>query len=287
MNVTLLDGPIGTELDARGVPTPLPFWSASAIDDAPGILANIHQDYASAGAVVHTANTFRTRRRTVGPTWREWTNRAVQIARHSVGPSHQVAGSLAPLEDCYRPDRSPGKASYEEHLEMAGQLAQAGCDIILCETFPHGVEAITAVEAAMTTGCPVWIALTAGPDADLLSPIEMRRIAKRCVAAGVSAVLVNCTPASATLRYVDALTDASLGVPVGAYANAGRADEKMGWSADNQSKPFEAAANYLSYAQKWIDRGATIVGGCCGTGPHHITAISQWLDSEGLTKHVG
>lgn len=278
MSVTLLDGPIGTELNIRGVATPLPFWSAPAIIEAPETLASIHRDYASAGATVHTTNTFRTRRRTVGRRWREWTNRAVQITREALDRSHRVAGSLAPLEDCYRPDLSPGKAAYAEHREMADQLAQAGCDLILCETFAHGEEAISAVKAAMTTNLPVWVALTAGPDGDLLSPTEMQRIAARCVGVGASAVLVNCTPPSATHRYVAKLNEASWDVPIGAYANAGRTDEKIGWHTDQPPDPSRAAAAYLTHVQQWIELGTSIIGGCCGTGPHHIAAISRWLE---------
>jgi len=56
----ILDGALGTELARRGVPTPLPLWSAAAIDSAPQVLSAIHRDYAEAGATVHTANTFRT-----------------------------------------------------------------------------------------------------------------------------------------------------------------------------------------------------------------------------------
>ena len=50
--IVLLDGPVGTELAARGVATPPPLWSAAAIDAAPDVLAAIHRDYAAAGATV-------------------------------------------------------------------------------------------------------------------------------------------------------------------------------------------------------------------------------------------
>lgn len=35
-------------------------------------------------------------------------------------------------------------------------------------------------------------------------------------------------------------------------------------------------AGYLGWVQSWVDAGATIVGGCCGIGPEHIAAISDW-----------
>src|SRR5579883_1481352 len=99
----VLDGPLGTELARRGVATPAPAWSAHALDVAPEVVAAIHRDYVAAGATVHTTNTFRTKRRSVGDRWEELLKRAVRIARESVGEL-RVAGSIAPLEDCYRPD---------------------------------------------------------------------------------------------------------------------------------------------------------------------------------------
>lgn len=56
--ITLLDGPLGTELEARGVPPVRDCWSAEAIETAPDMITAIHRDYAQKGCVVHTTNTF-------------------------------------------------------------------------------------------------------------------------------------------------------------------------------------------------------------------------------------
>ena len=269
-SLIVLDGPIGTELHARGIPTDLPLWSASAIETAPDVLAKIHSDYATAGATVHTANTFRTQRRTMGERWREFTVRAVKIARSSVPTSHRVAGSLAPLEDCYQPDRSPQHPE-AEHLEMAEALAGAGCDLILCETFPHAGEAISAVKQSVRTGIETWLSLTAGPDGNLMSPAVMLETAKAAIDLGANAVLVNCTPAIETRRFIQAFANGKLSVPFGAYANAGSADEAIGWSS-----PIDPAVEaYQQLALQWIESGASIIGGCCGTTPMHIEALSR------------
>ncbi|MDB4809783.1 homocysteine S-methyltransferase family protein, partial [bacterium] len=82
--ITLLDGPMGTELAARGVCVDNEQWSAVAIDSAPNVVSEIHRDYIVAGATIHTANTFRTRRRQVGSNWRRLTERAVAIAQKEV-----------------------------------------------------------------------------------------------------------------------------------------------------------------------------------------------------------
>ncbi|TWT82715.1 Homocysteine S-methyltransferase [Planctomycetes bacterium CA13] len=271
-SIVLLDGPIGTQLSCRGVAVDLPSWSARAINTAPEILSQIHRDYADAGAVVHTANTFRTRHRTVGNNWRELTAKAVEIARHSVPIGHRIAGSLAPIFDCYRPDLSPSHPR-NEHAEMAIELASAGCDLVLCETFPHVGEAIVAVDESVKTGLETWVAFTAGPNADLLSPYEMAEGARCAVDAGAATVLVNCTSAAQTTPFVKSLAGAKLNVPIGAYANAGPAEDCLGFA--NVSE--HGIKQYCDFALQWIELGATLIGGCCGTGPMHIRAIRDRL----------
>ena len=266
--ITILDGPVGSLLADLGVPTPPPLWSAAALVSAPGAVRRIHEAYASAGACVHTANTFRTKARQAGAAWEDLTRLAVELARAAVPAGHQVAGSLSPLEDCYRPDLSPADPR-PEHRDMARALAAAGADLILCETFPHVGEALVAVEEAAATGLPVWLALTAGPDGSLLSPRAIGEGAAAAVDRGASAVLVNCTAAGLTLPYVEQL--AAAGVPFGAYANAGRPEDGIGWGARDEA----AVARYVAFARTWIEAGATLVGSCCGTAPEHVAGLAR------------
>ncbi len=242
-------------------------WSAYAIDSAPQEIAAIHRDYASAGATVHTANTFRTKHRSVGDEWERMATEAVRIARTAVPAAHRVAGSIAPLEDCYRPDLSPAEGGRLAHRELAEVLAAAGVDILLCETFAHVGEAIVAVEESVRTGVETWLALTAGPEANLLDPSEMAAAARRAVEAGAAAVLVNCTPARQTVAFVQSIAAENVRVPIGAYANAGR----IGW----QSNDPVHLRTYSAEAQRWIDAGATLIGGCCGTTPAQIASIAM------------
>ena len=268
--VTILDGPMGTELLARGVETPLPAWSAAALETAPDTVAAIHRDYATAGATVHTANTFRTKRRQLGARWEPLARLAVRIARDAVPPGQRIAGSIAPLEDCYRADRAPPEAvARPEHRELAFVLADAGVDLLLCETFPEAGEALVAVEEAVATGRETWLSLTAGPQGDLFDPANLARAAAAAVERGAAAVLVNCVGVAHIEPFVEAL--ATVGAPFGAYANAGTPEEKMGWSSP---APPGAPEAYADAAARWVGRGATIVGGCCGTSPAHTRALA-------------
>jgi S-methylmethionine-dependent homocysteine/selenocysteine methylase len=104
----------------------------------------------------------------------------------------------------------------------------------------------------------------------------MRDAAAACVRAGARAVLVNCTPATRTLAFLQAI--ATLDVPFGAYANAGDASEGLGWIAGAGA----AAEAYAVHARSWIAAGATVVGGCCGTGPEHVAALAQAVTARGV-----
>ncbi|MGH7680972.1 MAG: homocysteine S-methyltransferase family protein, partial [Candidatus Eiseniibacteriota bacterium] len=115
--IVLLDGALGTELERRGVSTRLPLWSAHAVWDAPDRVREIHEEYARAGADILTAATFRTTPRAVasarasgvpgaGLDAAALTRAAIALAaeaRSRAGASREilVAGSMAPLEDCY------------------------------------------------------------------------------------------------------------------------------------------------------------------------------------------
>jgi S-methylmethionine-dependent homocysteine/selenocysteine methylase len=261
----ILDGAMGSELGRRGVDTATPMWSARALLDGEQTVAAIHRDYAAAGATIHRTNTFRTRARTAGARWAELAGRAVALARGAVPATHRVAGSLGPVEDCWEPMRAPARAeALREHRALAEVLVESGVDLLIAETFAAPHEALAAVEACVSTGRETWIALTGGPDGDLLSPAAMAATARDCLSAGAARVLVNCVAAERTLPYVEAL--ARLGAPCGAYANAAR------WNG-----PFASPEAYLAFARGWAAAGATVIGSCCGTGPAHVAALARGL----------
>ena len=272
---TLLDGAVGTELARRGVATPAPLWSAAAIVEAPEVLRAIHRDYAAAGATVHTAATFRTAPWAMAAAGLEaeaasWTRRAVQLVRSSVPGHHRVAGSLAPLADCYRPDlRPPLDRCRREHARTAELLADSGVDLILCETFPDPDEARVALDAALATGLPAWLSVTLGPLEPLLDAAAARETLAAGARAGAAAVLVNCSPRVAIEAILPSLMD--LGVPVGAYPNVGHPDPAVGWRSEGTAGPAAVAVQ----ARRWVDEGLAIVGGCCGCGPQHISAMAE------------
>jgi S-methylmethionine-dependent homocysteine/selenocysteine methylase len=286
--VVLLDGAMGSLLASRGVCVTGPAWSARALLEAPEAVASVHREYVSAGATVHTANSFRATdtalaewKKVGGPTIDTATllRQAFEIARASVPATQRIAASLAPLRDCYEPEVDPVAARLR-HRKQLKSLSVEAPDLILCETFANGAEVVVAVEEANHLGLPVWAALTMGPRGDLQSLAGLREAASRARDAGAEAVLLNCSPAVSALETFEAVRSAGVS---GIYANAGTDADRLGHLVDwGEPEPRSAevevrAERYADLALAWIVAGAEIVGGCCGTTPAHIAAIRARL----------
>jgi len=280
--VIVLDGATGTELQRRGVPTPLPLWTADAAVRAADTLRQIHTDYLQAGADIVTANTFRTAPYTMRKLGRseseavELTQRSVAVARQACAAfgGGLVAGCMAPLEDCFHPERVPPRdVLLREHAVHAQHLLAAGVDILLVETMGTAREAHDAAEAALETGLPVLVSLVLDPrgDGDPLSGEDLEVAWAHIRALPVAGLLVNCAPAHVVTAALERMQWGDETRPLGAYANFGVQNDTDGWTPDTTTPAHE----YGRVARTWCGLGARIVGGCCGTTPDHIRAISR------------
>jgi S-methylmethionine-dependent homocysteine/selenocysteine methylase len=267
----ILDGATGTELERRGIPSELPLWSARGLIEAPETVLAIHRAYAAAGAQALTANTFRTQRRTLdhagqGHRARELTTRAVALAREAAAEGGLfVLGSAPPLEDCFHPERVPDDATLaREHAEHARNLVEGGADAVLVETINTIREAVAAVRAARDGGAAVLASFCSRSGARLLSGEPLAEAIDAVAPFAPLAVGVNCLPTGAVAPCLEVLRRA--GLPFLVYANLIGADEQL------------SAQEYARCGRGWIEAGASIVGGCCGTRPEHIWAL--WGDAD-------
>ena len=137
----ILDGAIGTELERRGYASTLPLWTSPANIERPDLVAAVHQEYMDAGATIITANTFRSTYYTYlkaghsSQECEEACRAGIDIASKVVSGKALLAASLAPLEDCYRPDDTPPEDVIEEyHTKQVQLLASCNPDLILAET---------------------------------------------------------------------------------------------------------------------------------------------------------
>ena len=274
----LLNAATGTELQRRGADTRLPLWSARALVESPELVSAIHKDEVAAGAEVLTANTFRTHRRTLekaglGGRSRELTLLAVGLAREAAegaGREVFVAGSLSPLEDCYRPDLVPEDEALErEHRDQAESLAAAGVDAILLETHNTVRELVAAARTARATGLPFVASMVTDGTGRLLSGETIGDAARGLLPLGLDAISINCVPARHLASDLGRLAAAAPGVPLGAYGNLGLPEDESGWTFADELSPQAYAAE----ARRWLAIGARLVGGCCGTTPAHTAAL--------------
>lgn len=273
----LMDGATGTELERRGVETSSAIWSALASFDTPSLLLTIHREYLEAGAEMITANTFRSQRRAMekvgrGADAERLTRTAVALAQKAVQESGRrafVAGSMAPLEDCYSPELVPPDEELErEHAEMARSLAAAEVDLLLVETMNTVREAVAAAKAAKATGLPFGVSFVCRIDGRLLSGESIAEAVRGVEGLQPNFFSVNCTPAQSLGIALAELRAASDG-PLSAYGNNGHTDDFADWEENEEVGPED----YAGLVSTWHQAGASLLGGCCGTTPEHIAAI--------------
>jgi S-methylmethionine-dependent homocysteine/selenocysteine methylase len=278
--IVILDGAMGTELFRRGIKTRLPIWSAQALIENPELVRNIHSDYIHAGAEIITTNTFRTTHRALGKKGfshraKELTQLAVNLAKEarneSANESVWIAGSVAPLEDCYEPDLIPdSETAFREHSEFISWLVEAGVDLILIETMNTIQETIAATRAAEKHRLPIFISWTCASDGKILSGENIEEAVRLLEPYNPAAFLINCTPSKDIPPALRAMRNATR-IPIGAYANVGKAEPIFGWEFTRELD----SSNYANEALIWIREGAKIVGGCCGTTPEYISELKR------------
>ncbi|MBA7562587.1 Homocysteine S-methyltransferase [subsurface metagenome] len=271
--VLVLDGAMGTEIDRRGGDVSLPLWSSRALETAPQMVRSIHQDYVSAGARIITANTFRTTTYTYQRAGfaeaaarlkaARATGTAVQLALEAAHGRALVAGSLAPLGDCYTPEDYPGPDNARHnYTEQANRLAQAGVDLFLLETHITLEEALAALMAATATGLPVWVSFLVDDRCQLPGGHSLQDAVQAVENGGAAAILVNCVTLPVAAKAAEFLPKATR-LPAGIYANAGHSQPSPAGALTATYSDNE----YLAAAISWVNYGIRIIGGCCGTTP--------------------
>lgn len=273
--LVLLDGATGTELQRRGFELTSPEWSARIIREQPEHLEQVHRDYVDAGSEIVTANTFRTHARNLLETrWagqaEELTMEAVEIARRAAQGQAYVAGSIAPLEDCYSPELTPSESELrQEHLQMAQNLALANVDLILVETQLTIRESLIAAKACRSVGLPFLVSFTLGRDGNLLSGESLTDGVETVQAHQPDGVLLNCLPVEEVMPSLKRIRQKFPDLMLGAYANSGRLASSGTWEQTAGLNP----AYYAEYATRWKEFGISFCGGCCGTTPEHISLL--------------
>jgi S-methylmethionine-dependent homocysteine/selenocysteine methylase len=284
----VLDGGVATELERRGHDLSGALWSARLLRDDPAAIEAVHAAYAGAGAQVVTTASYQAtfegfaRAGLDAGTTERLLRSSVELARRGA-PDAWVAGSVGPF-GALLADGSEYTGGYATDLGVAGLrrfhrrrmqvLAEAGVDVLACETVPAAAEAEALVAEAQSLGVPIWLSLTTVVDDD--GVVRTRRGEPAAdvfaMAAGVEEVLavgVNCTDPSGVPAAVT--TAAASGKPVVVYPNSGE-----GWDASGRRWTGEVM-RATDDVPRWVAAGARLIGGCCRIGPDEIREIAAAL----------
>jgi S-methylmethionine-dependent homocysteine/selenocysteine methylase len=284
-HITILDGGMGQELVHRSATPPTPLWATQVMIDRPDLVAAIHADYFAAGAEVATTNTYAIHRDRLKGTGLE--DRFEMLHRLAVDMalrardahgSGQIAGSIGPLGASYRSDVQPEHDKAVALYAEVAALIAPDCDMLILETVASLAQTRSALEGATGHGKPIWVAFTVDDEngTRLRSGEALSDAVALC--GDAAALLANCSAPEAMPTALDVL--ATGGKPTGAYANAFTQitkdflKDKPTVDALTARRDMGPEA-YADHAQIWINHGATLIGGCCETGPAHIAELAR------------
>ncbi len=284
----LADGGMGTALIDTGVPVDACMEALN--ERAPARVVGIHAAFVGAGARLLLTNTFGANRFRLdqhGLADRVGAICAAGVSLAREAAPELVAGSIGPLGVRLRPyGRVPAEEAFEAYREQATALAAAGVDVLVIETQNDVRELAEAVAAAREAapGTALLASATFTRDDRTLLGDAPEAVAGRLLELGVDGLGVNCGegPAQA-LRIARLLAPiaGAVGVPLLARPNAGGPTEVGGRFV------YPATPEYVAeVVRALLDTGVTIVGGCCGTGPAHTTAIAAELQHRGPSATV-
>jgi homocysteine S-methyltransferase len=275
--VLLADGAIGTLLTSRGA-SPEQARSPLNLSD-PDSVREVHDDYIGAGARIITTNTWDANR--VKLTAHEWADSLEKINREgarlakdaAAGEPVFVAGSIGPLGALVKPYGSLHLTQVREIFEeQARVLLDSGVDFILLETFGSLLEAAEAVRAVrgLSSAIPIVAQMTFLTDGRTAFGESAAHALATLALAGADCVGMNCTLGPQETHDIFSKLPGSIAAPLSVMPNAGYPSVVHGRSV------YLSSPDYLrEYAAAFVEAGAAIVGGCCGTTPEHVRAMAR------------
>lgn len=289
--IVLLDGGIGSEIEKQGVVMNDLAWCGIAHMEQPDTVRAVHESYINAGSDVITANTFGTAPHVIKRLGlQEQTQKinadAVAIAREARDRSGKdvcVAASMSSMPAFDSPVIPAGEEFREGYFQQAAMLADAGAELIITEMMMDIKNASMVIEAARSTGLPVWTGMSAsvGDDGKVYNYHDLQGFEFESMPFDNMAetlMEIGCDAAGIMHSLVDTIEPAltelgrAYSGPRFAYAESGHFVPPS-WKFEK----IISAEDYLDYARKWVEAGAGIIGGCCGIGPQHIKMLADNL----------
>jgi homocysteine S-methyltransferase len=286
-DIIVFDGGSGTYLYEKGIYINRCFEELNIA--SPDLVTEVHRDYINAGADVIETNTFGANRFKLKPHGLDdkiydINFKGALLAKNAAKDNALVAGAVGPLGVQIEP---LGKISFDEaknlFKEQIQGLIDGGVDLIILETFGLVKEMIQAIRAAreIKPDISILAQVTINDSGTLVSGAPLSRFIEKITEYKVDAIGMNCSVGPKlmldALEELRTLTD----IPLSVQPNAGLPQNIAGRNIYLTSPEYMA-----EYAKRFIQTGATIVGGCCGTNPTHIRAIRRAVQALQPTKRM-
>ncbi len=285
--VIVFDGGTGTYLYDKGIYINRCF--EELILTNPELVTEVHRDYINAGSDVIETNTFGANRFKLAPHGldarvHEINKKGAELAKAIAKDTTLVAGSVGPLGVQIEP---LGKLSYDEAKDVFKEqikgLLEGGVDLIVFETFGTVEELVQGVRAVreLNADIPIVAHVTINTEGNLLSGESLERFVGEISKHRVDAIGLNCSEGPRQmLEALERLRPLTT-LPLSVQPNAGLPQSIGGRNLYMTSPEYIA-----EYAKRFIQTGAAIVGGCCGTNPTHIKAIRRAVQALQPSKRM-
>lgn len=304
--VIILDGAVGTQLQAMGVPMHGVAWAAAALHTHPYTVRHLHEAYIKTGADIITTNTYASARHNLEPMGLgdltvELNIRAVKLAQEAREKAARdrpayIAGSISNFGLV-----TGGEPGRQRHLlgrsaiaveqaqanlrEQAEILAEAGVDFLLAESTGSLEHRKWVSQACSAPGLPKWVGFKCHVDKGdptvkigYSSPVSLTQALDEVLPLGGSVINIFHTNVDDTAAALPIVLEKWSG-PLGIYPEAARTDYVATYrdpTVENNISP----EGFLDLARKWVQQGVQIIGGCCGIGVEYIRPLRQQLPTR-------
>lgn len=286
--VLIIDGSMGALLQSEGLPSGYApdLWNL----EKPEAIASVHKRYVDAGSQIIITNTFGASRPRLEEYGREHdlkkiNHAGVEIARKAADGRALVAGGTGPSGKLIFP---MGDVDFEDAVaifrEQGQALVEAGADLLIIETMFDLMETKAAIigfnEVRGRVPLIVSMTFTAGGVTDTGTTPEVAAAVLEGL--GVDVLGVNCSTGPAEMLDVVRRIAAVSKLPIMVEPNAGLPVLEGG--VTRFKAPMDEVA---SFAPKFVELGASIIGGCCGTRPEYIQKISSLVKGKPVAPRSG
>ncbi len=292
----ILDGGMGQELHARGLVSKGTLWSTSAVLDERyhKLIVDIHSAYIEAGAEVIVTTNFSSRRirmeqNKVNDLFEYVNKKACELALKAKEKSKKeilIAGSIPAQSDTYKADNRNDKTIHKNFYDQINCIKDF-VDFFYLDVVSSGKEIDIASKIIEQTNKPILVGIHLLKNGKLPSGETIGEMINRYKSPNWIGIIASCVSIEIAENSINDLKVHNL--PFGYKVNLWGDDEPSPVRMINTAKFNEDAVNlntvmgkrevseeiFKNLGKKFIDNGATILGGCCETGPKHISALSE------------